>query len=178
MGRTLENKQQIVAELRETLSKSQLGVVIDYQGLSVAEITDLRRRLRPSGTVCKVTKNTLMGLAVQGNEDWEPMTQFMSGSSAFLLVEGDIGAAIKAYQAFQKDSKKTEVRGGVMQGQTLDKEQLKAIADLPSKEQLIAQIAGAINALSAKIARGINEVPTSVARGIQAIADKQEDKAA
>jgi large subunit ribosomal protein L10 len=178
MGRTLENKQQIVAELKETLSKSQLGVVIDYQGLSVAEITDLRRRLRPSGTVCKVTKNTLMGLAVQGNEDWEPMTQFMSGSSAFLLVEGDIGTAIKAYQAFQKDSKKTEVRGGVMQGQTLDKEQLKAIADLPSKEQLIAQIAGAINALSAKIARGINEVPTSVARGIQAIADKQEDKAA
>lgn len=178
MGRTLENKQKIVANLKETLSKSQLAVVIDYQGLSVAQITDLRRRLRPSQTVCRVTKNTLMNLAVQGDSDWEPMTQFLSGSSVFLLVEGDISAAIKAYLAFQKDAKKTELRGGVMQGQSLNKDQLKAIADLPSKEQLIAQIAGAINGLSTKIARAIKEVPTSVGRGIQAIADKEEDKAA
>ena len=58
MPRTIEDKKAIVTDLKETLSESQLALVIDYQGLTVAEITDLRRRLRPSGTVCKVTKNT------------------------------------------------------------------------------------------------------------------------
>jgi len=69
MGRTLENKKEIVAELKETLSESSLALVIEYQGLTVAEITDLRRRLRPSGTVCKVTKNTLMGIP-SGSRSW------------------------------------------------------------------------------------------------------------
>jgi len=59
MGRTLESKQEVVADLKQTLSESQLAVVINYQGLTVAEITDLRKRLRPTGTVCKVTKKHL-----------------------------------------------------------------------------------------------------------------------
>ncbi|RKH77265.1 50S ribosomal protein L10, partial [Corallococcus praedator] len=66
MGRTLEDKKAIVAELKETLSTSQLAVLINYQGLTVAEITDLRKRLLPTGATCKVTKNTLMRIAVEG----------------------------------------------------------------------------------------------------------------
>lgn len=106
MGRTLENKQAIVAELKETLSESQLAVVIDYKGLSVAQMTDLRGRLRETDAVCKVTKNTLMRIAVEGDENWEPMTEFLEGSSAFLFAKDDFGTAIKAYQAFQKDTKR------------------------------------------------------------------------
>ncbi|MFN7339020.1 MAG: 50S ribosomal protein L10, partial [bacterium] len=85
------------------------------QGLTVAEISNLRRKLRPTGTICKVTKNTLMGLA---------------------------------------------------------------IADLPSKEQLIAQVAGAINAIATKLARSINEVPASLARAVDAVARQEEKEAA
>ncbi|HBB30892.1 MAG TPA: 50S ribosomal protein L10 [Cyanobacteria bacterium UBA8803] len=188
MGRTLENKEQVVADLKEILSESQLAIVIDYQGLSVAEITDLRNRLRPTGTVCKVTKNTLMRRAIEDNATWQPMTEFLKGSTAFMLVKDDIGGAIKAYQDFQKASKKTEFKGGVMQGRALNEEQVKAIANLPSKEQLIAQIAGAINSLATKIAVGVNEVPASLGRSInevpaslgrclQAIAQKQEENA-
>jgi large subunit ribosomal protein L10 len=169
MGRTRENKQAIITELKESLSDAQLTVVIDYQGLTVAEITDLRNRLRPSGTECKVTKNTLMHLAVEEDENWKPMTQFLSGSSAFLLVKDDVGSAIRAYQEFQKATKKTEFRGGVMQGQALNEQQVKAIADLPSKEELIAQVAGAINSIASKLAVGINEVPASVGRGINEV---------
>ncbi|MBD2294720.1 50S ribosomal protein L10 [Anabaena sphaerica FACHB-251] len=178
MGRTLENKKEIVADLKGTLSESTLALVIDYQGLTVAEITDLRRRLRPSGTVCKVTKNTFMGIAIQEDEKWQPLSELLKGSSAFLLVKEDFSSAIKAYQEFQKTSKKTELRGGVMDGRLLKEADVKALGDLPSKEQLMAQIAGAINALATKIAVGINEVPSSLARGIQAVADKDKDNSA
>jgi len=177
MGRTLEDKKAIVAELKDSLSQSQLAVVIDFKGLTVAEITDLRRRLIPSGTTCKVTKNTLMRIAVEGDSNWEPMTKFLSDSSAFLLIKDDIGGAIKAYQDFQKASKKTELRGGVMEGRALTEADVKAIADLPSKEQLIAQIAGAINGVATKLAVGINQVPSSLARAIQAVADKDKEAA-
>ncbi|MDM9381842.1 50S ribosomal protein L10 [Chlorogloeopsis sp. ULAP01] len=174
MGRTIENKKAIVSELKETLGESQLALVIDYQGLTVAEITDLRRRLRPTGTVCKVTKNTLMGIAIEEDEKWQPMSELLKGSSAFLLVKEDFSAAIKAYQDFQKATKKTELRGGVMEGRLLKEPDVKALGDLPSKEQLMAQIAGAINALATKIAVGVNEVPSSLARALQAYADKDK----
>jgi large subunit ribosomal protein L10 len=174
MGRTIEDKKAIVADLKESLSESTLALVIEYQGLTVAEITDLRRRLRPSGTVCKVAKNTLMGIAIEGQEKWQPMSELLKGSSAFLLVKEDFSGAIKAYQDFQKASKKTELRGGVMDGRLLKEPDVKVLGDLPSKEQLMAQIAGAINALATKIAVGINEVPSSLARALQAVADKDK----
>ncbi|MBE9037542.1 50S ribosomal protein L10 [aff. Roholtiella sp. LEGE 12411] len=174
MGRTLENKKEIVADLKETLSESTLALVIEYQGLTVAEITDLRRRLRPSGTVCKVTKNTLMGIAIQDQEQWQPLTELLTGASAFLLVKEDFSSAIKAYQDFQKVTKKTELRGGVMEGRLLKEPDVKALGDLPSKEQLMGQIAGAINALATKIAVGINEVPSSLARALQAVAEQEQ----
>ncbi len=172
MGRMIKDKQAIVAELKEVLNQSQLALVIDYQGLSVAEVTDLRRRLLPVGTVCKVTKNTLMGIAIDGQDNWQPMQELLKGSSAFLLVKEDISGAVKAYQDFQKASKKTELRGGVMEGRLLKEADVKALGDLPSREQLIAQIAGAINALATKIAVGINEVPSSLGRSIKAISEK------
>lgn len=174
MGRTIENKREIVEELKQTLSESTLAFVIDYQGLTVAEITNLRRKLRPSGAVCKVTKNTFMGIAIKEEEKWQPLNDLLKGSNAFVLVKEDFSSAIKAYQEFQKATKKTELRGGVMDGQLLKEADIKALGDLPSKEQLMAQIAGAINAVTAKIAIGINEVPTGLGRVIQAIADKEK----
>lgn len=173
MGRTLENKQAVVAGLKQDLSESQLAFVIEYQGLTVAEITDLRNRLRPTGTVCTVAKNTFMQRAIDGEENWQAMSEFLKGSSAFVLVKDDIGGAIKAYQDFQKATKKTELKGGVMEGRALTEAQLKAIGDLPSKEQLIAQIAGAINGVARMLAVSINEVPASLGRCIKAISDKE-----
>ena len=169
MGRTLENKKEIVGELKELLDNAQLALVIDYGGLSVAEITDLRNRLRPKGAVCKITKNTLMRIAVDGDENWQPMTEFLKGTSAFVLIEEDLGGAIKEYQAFKKDTKKTELRGGVMEGRALNQDDIKAITDLPTKEELIARIAGAINAIPTKLAVGVKQVPTKLAVGIKEV---------
>lgn len=188
MGRTLENKKEIVAELQGLLSDAQLAIVIDYKGLSVAEISELRNRLREKGAICKVTKNTLMRIAVEGDENWQPMTQFLKDASAFVLIKDDLGGAIKAYQSFQKDTKKTELRGGVMEGRALSLNDLEAITSLPSKEELIAQIAGAINsiptklavgtnAVPTKLAVGIKEVPASLVRAIKAVSEKEQDAA-
>ncbi|MGB3615285.1 MAG: 50S ribosomal protein L10 [Elainellaceae cyanobacterium] len=189
MGRTLEDKKAIVADLKETLNDIQLALVIDYKGLSVSEITDLRDRLRETGAVCKITKNTLMRIAVDGDDAWQPMTEFLKESSAFLLLKDDLGKGIKAYQAFQKDTKKTELRGGVMEGRALNEDDVKAITELPTKEELIARIAGAINsiptklavgtkAVPTKLAVGVREVPASLARALQAVAQKDDADAA
>jgi large subunit ribosomal protein L10 len=102
------------------------------------------------------------------------MSELLKGSSAFLLVQEDVSGAIKAYQDFQKASKKTALRGGVMEGRLLKEDDVKAIGDLPSKEQLIAQIAGAINGVATKLAVGIDQVPASLARALQAVADKEQ----
>lgn len=172
MGRTPENKRQIVSELQESLEGTQMTVVIDFAGLSVAEISDLRNRIRPTGAICKVTKNTLMKLAVEGDDSWQPLTEYMQGPSAFMFVKEDL-SAIKSYQEFQKETKKTSIRGAVMEGKVLTDEEVKALGDLPSKEVLMSQIAGTLNAITAKIAIGVKEIPSSIARGINAHATKE-----
>jgi large subunit ribosomal protein L10 len=116
-----------------------------------------------------------MSKAVEGDEKWEVINPLLKGTSAFILAnEENIGSAVRAFQAFQKESKKSELRGGVLEGQILSEAQVKALADLPTKEQLIAQIAGSINAITATVARGINEVPTSLARAIDAVKSQKE----
>lgn len=174
MGRTLANKQDIVTELKGLVDEAQMAFVVDYQGLTVAEITDLRNRLEASNSVCKVTKNTLMRRAIADADEWQPLTELLKGTNAFVLVKDDPGSAIKAYQAFQKDTKKTELRGGLLEGRLLSSDDLKAIGDLPSKEVLIAQIAGAINGVATKLAVGIKEVPNSLARGIKAVSEQTD----
>lgn len=167
MGRTLESKQQIVDELKGLLVEAEMALVLDFKGLSIKEMSDLRIRLQASKGVCKVTKNTLMRRAIDGNTAWANLDSLLTGSNAFVLVKGDVGGAVKAVQSFQKDTKKSEVKGGLFEGKLLSENDIKAIGDLPSKEVLMAQIAGAINAVATKLAVGINEVPSGLARALK-----------
>jgi large subunit ribosomal protein L10 len=171
MGRTLENKQQIVEELKGLLGDAAMALVLDYRGLSIKEMSDLRTRLQATDSVCKVTKNTLMRRAIDGNSAWSDLDSLLTGTNAFVLVKGDVGGAVKAIQSFQKDSKKSELKGGLFEGKLLDQNDIKAIGDLPSREVLIAQIAGAINGVATKLAVGINEVPSGIARALRQHAD-------
>ncbi len=171
MGRTLESKQKIVEELKELLGKSEMALVIDYQGLSIKEMSDLRTRLQENNGICKVTKNTLMNLAIDGNSAWQDLQSLLTGTNAFVLIQGDVGPAVKAVQNFQKDTKKSETKGGLYEGKLLSQDEIKAIANLPSREALMAQIAGALNGLTTKVAVGINEVPSGLARSLKQHAD-------
>ena len=167
MGRTLESKKQIVEELKELLGEAEMALVLDYQGLSVKEMSDLRTRLQANNGVCKVTKNTLMRHAIDGNDAWTNLESLLKGTNAFVLVKGDIGGAVKAVQAFQKETQKSETKGGLFEGKLLSQDEIQAIAKLPSKEALMAQIAGAMNSITSKIAIGINEVPSGLARSLK-----------
>nr|YP_009530607.1 50S ribosomal protein L10 [Paulinella micropora]AXY63296.1 50S ribosomal protein L10 [Paulinella micropora] len=167
MGRTLENKQQIVNELKQLLDQSEMALVLDYQGLSIKEISDLRTRLRASNGICKVTKNTLMRRAIDGDSSWSDLQSLLTGTNAFILVKGDVGGAVKAVQAFQKDTKKSETKGGLFEGKLLSQSEIKAIGELPTKEVLMAQIAGALNSVVTQVAVGIKEVPSGLARALK-----------
>ena len=160
MGRTLESKKQIVEEIKGLLDEAEMALVLDYKGLSIKEMSDLRTRLEPSKGICKVTKNTLMRKAINGD--------------AFVLVKGDVGSALKAVQSFQKETNKSETKGGLFEGKLLSQDEIKAIAALPSREELMAQIAGALNSITTKIAVGINEVPSGIARSLKQHAESSE----
>ena len=174
MGRTLESKQRIVEGLKGLLGEAEMALVLDYQGLSIKEMSDLRTRLQASNGVCKVTKNTLMRHAINGNGAWSNLESLLTGTNAFVLIKGDVGGAVKAVQAFQKDTKKSETKGGLFEGKLLSQGEIKAIGDLPTKEVLMAQIAGSLNALATKVAVGITEAPSGVARALHPHADASE----
>ncbi len=174
MGRTLESKKQIVKEIKGLLDKADMALVLDYQGLSIKEMSDLRSRLEESKGICKVTKNTLMRKAISGNNSWSGLESLLTGTNAFVLVKGDVGSALKAVQTFQKETKKSETKGGLYEGKLLTQDEIQAIAALPSKEVLMAQIAGSLNSIMSKIAIGINEVPSGLARSLKQHADSSE----
>jgi len=152
MGRTLESKKEIVKELKALLDDAEMALVLDYKGLSIKDISDLRTRLHSNNGICKVTKNTLMRKAIDGKSTWSDLNTLLTGTNAFVLIKGDIGSAVKAVQSFQKDTQKSQTKGGLFEGKLLSQEEIKAIASLPSKEVLMAKIAGALNAIPTKIA--------------------------
>jgi len=176
MGRTLADKKLLVADIKTSLESTTMAFAINYRGLTVSEITDLRTRLRVKGAICKVSKNSLMGKAIEGNEKWTALEPLLKDTAAFILVKEDVGGAVKAYKEFQKATKKTEVIGAVMDGKLLTAAQFKEVEDLPSKEQLYAQIAGAVNNIVSSIATVVNEIPTGLARAVQAVADKKAEE--
>ena len=174
MGRTLESKKQIVEEIKGLLDEAEMALVLDYKGLSIKEMSDLRARLEPSKGICKVTKNTLMRKAINGDASWNGLESLLTGTNAFVLVKGDVGSALKAIQSFQKEPNKSETKGGLFEGKLLSQDEIKAIAALPSREALMAQIAGALNSITTKIAVGINEVPSGIARSLKQHAESSE----
>ena len=106
MGRTLENKQQIVKEIKSLLSQSEMAVVLDYKGLTIKEMSDLRSRLQSNNGICKVTKNSLMRRAIDGESNWTNLESLLTGTNAFVLIKEDVGGAVKAIRSFQNETKK------------------------------------------------------------------------
>ena len=174
MGRTLENKQQIVKEIKSLLNESEMAVVLDYKGLSIKEMSDLRTRLQSNKGICKVTKNSLMRRAIDGESNWTGLESLLTGTNAFVLIKEDVGSAVKAIQSFQKETKKSETKGALFEGKLLSESEIKEIANLPSKEVLMAKIAGALNGIATKIAISVNEVPSGLARSLKQHSESSE----
>lgn len=161
----LQQKQQAVAELAEKFKTAASGVFVDYCGLSVAEDTELRNKLREAGVEYSVVKNTLTKRAANeaGFADFD---EILNGPTALALSFDDVVAPAKVLADFAKDHEVMSVKAGFMDGKAMSLEEIDALAKIPSKDTLYAMLAGGLNATIAGLARAIN-----------AIAEKQEETA-
>jgi len=130
--------------------------------------------LQSNNGICKVTKNSLMRRAIDGESNWSDLESLLTGTNAFVLIKEDVGGAVKAIRSFQKETNKSETKGALFEGKLLSDSEIKEIADLPSKEVLMAKIAGAINGVTTKIAISINEVPSGIARSLKQHSENSE----
>ncbi|MDO4841280.1 MAG: 50S ribosomal protein L10 [Phoenicibacter congonensis] len=164
------NKEQL-AEIKELLDGTGAVWVVDYRGLSVKEIQQLRRDIRANEGQMFVLKNTLMHIALEELE-MPSMDEILSGPSAFVFTGEDPVASAKAIKNFAKGNDKLVIKGGIMDGQFQDAAAVQAIADLPSREELIAKLLGTINNPMAKTVRTLNAILEAPVRAISEIAKK------
>ena len=173
---SLEGKQSRVAGLKERLDASQMVFTCPAGGLTVAETQSLRRSL-PEGSSVSVVKNTLMARALEGT-DYDVATDLAKGPNMWFFIEDDIGGTIKAFNSFTKDFDKKETHGligGAMEGTIYDAAGVKAIGALPSKDELIARIAGGINAVPTKLARVFKAPNSKLARAIKLATEENSE---
>lgn len=170
----MPNKQNIagVEQLTADLKEITAMWVVDYRGLTVKQSEALRRSIREADAKMIVCKNTLMRLALKNNE-MPDLGDVLSGPSAFVLAAGDPVASAKAIKEFAAKNPNLVIKGGVMDGAAYDAAQVEAIASLPSREQLIAQLLGTISNPMVKMVRVCNGPMEYFARAVSAIADQK-----
>jgi len=137
----LQKKTQAVSELKEKLSSASSAVLVDYRGLTVAEDTRLRTDLRGAGIQYKVVKNTLTKRAA-GEVGIEGLDDYLEGPTAVAFGFDDPVAPAKILSKFAKDHKALEIKAGILEGKVLDLDQVKNLAELPSREELLAKVVG------------------------------------
>ncbi|HEX8623213.1 MAG TPA: 50S ribosomal protein L10 [Allosphingosinicella sp.] len=165
-------KTEQVAKLKQTFAETSVVVVTRNLGLTVAQSTQLRNRMRDAGASFKVTKNTLTLIALEGSA-YAPISEMLTGPTA-LATSADPVAAAKVAVDFAKTTDRFEIVGGAMGDTLLDVAGVKALAELPSLDELRAKIIGLIQAPASKIARTINEPGAMLARVIGAYAAKED----
>lgn len=166
-------KEELVASLNDVFGTTNLVVITRPIGLTVAESTDLRRRMRESGANFKVTKNRLTRLALKGTK-FEPLSDFFIGPTAIAFSEDPIAAA-KVAVNFAEKNDKLEIIGGSLYEEILDKAGISTLARLPSLDELRGKIVSLINAPATKIARVLGAPASQVARVLQAYAGRDEE---
>lgn len=168
------DKVDEVSELKERLGRAQVLVLADYRGLDVAQTTKLRRKLREAGVEFRVTKNTLLRIAAreQGVEGLDP---YLEGPTAIAFGFEDPAVPAKILSDYIKAEKDTPLtlKAGWLQGKVLDLAGIKALADLPAKEVLLAQLIGALEAPMVQLAQAINAPAQNLAMTLNALAEKQ-----
>lgn len=142
---TKDQKKTIVAGLTDQIKKAKSLVFVDYKGISVKDVTDLKRQLRQEGVTMKVTRKTLFDIALK-DAGVAISTKQMEGQVAISMSSGDEVAPAKILAQFAKKNDKLKILGGVLEAKALSADEVKALAKLPSKEQLLGQLVGTLNA--------------------------------
>lgn len=175
MGLNLDEKKAVVAEVSAEVAKAQAIVVAEYRGLEVGNMTDLRRKARASGVYLRVLKNTLARRAVQGTP-FEKLTDQMVGPLIYGISTDPVATA-KVLNEFAKANDKLVIKGGAMPNALISTAEVKALAALPSREELLSKLLGTMQAPVAQFVRTLNEVPTRFVRILAAVRDAREKQA-
>ena len=176
MGLNLEQKQAVVSEIVAQLGKAQSVIVAEYRGLDVGAVTELRTKARKSGLYLRVLKNSLARRAVKGTP-FEKLSEQMTGPLIYGISQDPVAGA-KVLSAFAKDNEKLVIRGGAMPNVLMSLKDVKALAALPSREELLAKLVGTMQAPIVKLVRTMNEVPGKFVRTLAAVRDSQAKQAA
>ena len=176
MGLSLEQKQAMVSEVSAKLANAQTLIVAEYRGLDVERVTQLRSKARKSGVYLRVLKNTLARRAVQGTP-FEKLSGQMVGPLMYGISEDPVAGA-KVLSEFAKENELFVIKAGAMSGSVMSAQDIKALASLPSREQLLATLLGTMQAPVAKLARTMNEVPGKFVRTLAALKQQKEKQAA
>jgi len=161
-AKVLKEKQEIVASVTEKFKESACTVVTDYRGLSVADVTELRKQLREAGIEFQVLKNTLCRRAT-AQADLTELDVHLTGPTAIAFSKEDPVAPAKILSNFAKKNENLKIKGGIVEGKVVSYEQLKALADLPSREGLLSM---SLSVLQAPI--------RNFALAVKAVSEKQE----
>ena len=167
----MEQKQAMVSEVAARLTGAQVVLVAEYRGLNVEKVTQLRSKARKSGLYLRVLKNTLARRAVKGTP-FEKLSEQMVGPLIYGISQDPVAGA-RVLSAFAKDNEKLVIRGGAMPNVLMSVKDVKALAALPSREELLAKLAGTMQAPVVKLVRTMNEVPGKFVRTLAAVRDKQ-----
>jgi large subunit ribosomal protein L10 len=165
-------KVEIVDEVKTRMGAATAQIVSEYRGLSVAELAELRAALEGVGADYRIFKNTLVRRAIDGGE-YQPLSEYLSGPTALTFVDGDISAVAKALRDFSRANPLLVIKGGLADGSLLSSSDLAALAELPSREVLLARLAGAIAAPMQQMAGLLQALPRNLAYGMQALIDQR-----
>ena len=153
----VELKQPVVAEISEVIKDAQSVVVVDYRGLTVEQDTELRKALRAEGISYKVYKNTMMNFAFKGT-DCEPLCQVLEGPNAIAVSKTDATAPARILAKFAKNVPALELKAGIVEGGFYDAKGITAVAEVPSREELLGKLLGSIQSPIANFARVISQI--------------------
>ena len=170
---TLQAKNQNVEEIKEKISRAQSVVLVDYRGLNVDQLTELRSEYRKAGVEYKVYKNTMMRFAFK-DAGLEEFNEYLKGPSAIAFGYDDPVQVAKITSKFAKDNDKLEIKAGIVDGKIIDIDGVNSLANLPSREVLIAQVLGGLNSPIQGFANVLQGTIRGLATVLNAIAEKQE----
>ena len=172
----LKEKQQIVAELTEKIKNAATGIFVDYRGLTVAQDTELRAKLREANVEYKVIKNTLCRFAVD-ELGMNELDFILNGPTSLAVSVEDPVAPAKILADFAKDNEQLEIKAGFMDGKVLSMDEIKTLASTPSRDTLIAKIMGSLNAPASDLVRLLQAIVDTGTEPAELAAKKAADAA-
>lgn len=173
MALKIKDKKAIVTELTEVANTAVSAIAADYRGLTVSEMTELRKNARSNGVLMRVYRNTLARRAIEGTP-FACLHEVLVGPMVLLFSPEEPGTAARLLRDFIKEHETLEVKALVLSGELLEADQLKAVASLPSREEALAQLAAVFQAPVTKFVRTLNEPVAQAVRVMGRVRDERQ----